>query len=315
MLITSLGELLVDFIPMAEDGRTTGFSMHAAGAPYNVAVGLSRLGHKVAFAGKISTDLFGRYLRESAEREGIDLRFLLPDEAHSTLAFVAMEHGEPVYAFYDQGAADTMLTFEEVPAALFEETSILHFGSISLLRGTTPAAVAAVAERLKGKALLSFDPNVRPGVVRDEEGYRAMLNLMFSIADMVKLSAVDVGWIAPGENVEQFALDLAGRGPSLVAITQGGAGVLAVRGEETWRLPAVPVEIVDSVGAGDAFSAGLLSGLAERDVTSRQALAVLPSQEIEASLRFASVVAAVTCTRAGADPPRRDDIRGMWGEM
>src|SRR5687768_16584032 len=148
--------------------------MHAGGAPYNVAVGLARLGQPTAFAGKVSSDLFGRYLRQCAEQEGIDTRFLLTADAPSTLAFVGTEQGEPVYAFYDQGAADTTLTVDEMPTALFEETSILHFGSISLLRGSTPAAVVAIVERLKGRALLSFDPNVRPGVVRDDEVYRAL---------------------------------------------------------------------------------------------------------------------------------------------
>ena len=307
-MITSIGELLVDFFPITEGGRTTGFSMHAAGAPYNVAVGLSRLGQEVAFAGKVSSDLFGRYLRESAQREKIDLRFLVTGDAPSTLAFVASEHGEPVYAFYDQGAADTMFSIDAVPPSLFEETSILHFGSISLLRGSTPAAVVAIVERLKGRALLSFDPNVRPGVVRDEEAYRALLNRLFSIVDLVKLSAVDVGWLAPSESLENFAVDLAGRGPSLVVITQGAAGAFAIRGDERWHVPAVPVDVVDTVGAGDAFSAGLLAGLAERGVTSRQALVELPGQEIEASLNFASSVAALTCTRAGANPPNRSQL-------
>ncbi len=310
MIITSVGELLVDFLPIMEEGRTSGFSMRAAGAPYNVAVGLSRLGHKVAFAGKVSSDFFGRYLRECAQRENIDLRFLLTAEAPSTLAFVTTEQGEPVYAFYDQGAADTMLTIDEVPAALFEETSILHFGSISLLRGSTPAAVVAIVERLKGNALLSFDPNVRPGVVRDEEVYRALLNRLFSIADLVKLSAADLEWLAPGETVESFAVDLAGRGPSLVVITQGSEGVFAVRGNERWQVSPVPVDVVDTVGAGDASSAGLLASLAERGVMSRQALAELPSQEIEASLKFASLVAALTCSRPGADPPWRHELGG-----
>jgi len=307
-MITSIGEVLVDFLPIVEDGRTTGFSIHAGGAPYNVAAGLARLEQKVAFAGKVSSDLFGRYLRECAEREGIDTRFLVTSDAPSTLAFVATEQGEPAYAFYDEGTADTMLTIGEVPPTLFEETSILHFGSISLLRGSTPAAVVEVAERLKDKALLSFDPNVRSGVVRDEYVYRALLNRLFSIADLVKLSTADVQWLAPGETIESFASELSRRGLALVVITRGGEGVFALRGEEQWQVAPVPVQVKDTVGAGDAFSAGLLAGLAERDVTSRQALTELPSQEIEATLKFASRVAALTCTRPGADPPRREEL-------
>src|SRR4051812_29842149 len=119
-LLTSMGEVLIDFLPIQADGATTGFSMHAGGAPLNVAVGMARLGSPVAFAGKVATDFFGRYLRAYMESEGIDTRFLISHEAFSTLAFVAMEDGEPAYAFYGEGAADTLLAPADVPEALFD---------------------------------------------------------------------------------------------------------------------------------------------------------------------------------------------------
>lgn len=307
-LITSMGEILVDFLPIQEGEQTTGFRMHAGGAPFNVAVGSARLGQPTAFAGKISSDIFGRYLRAHAEREGVDTRFLVPSDAPSTLAFVAMKGGEPAYAFYGEGAADTLLAVEELPEALFQETGILHFGSISLLRGTTPAAVVATAERLKGRALLSFDPNLRPGLVRDAAGYRALLARLFALADVVKLSAADLGWLAPGRPVEQAAADLLAQGPGLVAITRGGAGVLAGRGAALWPVPGFTVRVVDTVGAGDSFSGGLLAELARRGVTSRAALDALSAAELTATVRFAAAVSAVNCTRAGADPPRRAEV-------
>jgi fructokinase len=310
-LITSLGEILVDFLPIQEGGRMVGFHMHAGGAPFNVAVGSARLGGPTAFAGKVSTDFFGRYLRAHAEAEGVDTRFLVAGNAPSTLAFVAMEGGEPAYAFYGEGAADTLLAVEELPEALFQETGILHFGSISLLRGATPAAVVATAARLKGRALLSFDPNLRPGLVRDEPAYRALLARLFALADLVKLSAADLGWLAPGRSVEQAAADLLAQGPALVAITRGEAGVLAVRGAETWQVPGFAVRVVDTVGAGDSFSGGLLAELARRGVTNRAALEALPAADLAATLRFAAAVSAVTCTRAGADPPRRAAVEAF----
>jgi fructokinase len=314
-LLTSMGEVLIDFLPIQEGGRTTGFSTHAGGAPMNVAIGMSRLGRPTAFAGKVSTDLFGRYLRDYIEGEGVDTRFLLSSEALSTLAFVAMESGEPAYAFYGEGAADTLLTADEVPEALFAETRILHFGSISLLRGTTPAAVLATVERLKASGgagregpLLSFDPNVRPGLVRDERTYRDLLGRLFALADIVKLSAADIEWLAPGRTVESYAEELAAGGPALVAITRGSRGVLALRGPERWEIPAFSVPVVDTVGAGDAFSSGLLAGLDERGVTSRSALERLDGSEVAATLRFGSAVSALTCMRPGADPPRRQEV-------
>jgi fructokinase len=307
-LITAMGEILIDFLPIEEAGRTAGFRMHPGGSPYNVAMGLARLGQPTAFASKISTDLFGRFLREHVEREGIDTRFLVASDAPTTLAFVSMEGGEPDYAFYNEGAAGTLLTFEEIPPALFEETAILHFGSISLLSGTTPAAVLSTVERLKGRALLSFDPNLRPGLVRDEAAYRTLLDRLFRLADVVKLSASDLRWLSPRSTVEQAAANLLSLGPALVAITRGGDGVLAVRENETWEVPAFDVQVVDTVGAGDAFSAGLITGLAGRGLTSRDALLAATHDDIQGALRFAAAVSALTVTRAGADPPYLQEV-------
>lgn len=307
-LITCMGEVLVDFLPIEEGGRTVGFRMHAGGSPFNVAVGLARLGQPVAFASKISSDLFGRYLREHVEAEGINTRFLLTSQAPSTLAFVAIEEGEAAYAFYDEGAAHTLLVLEEVPNALFEETAILHFGSISLLRGTTPAAVLQTVQRLKGHALLSFDPNLRPSLVRDPASYRALLDKLFSLADIVKVSAADLAWLAPGQAIEQAAADLLACGPALVAVTQGGEGVLALRRESQIAVPGFSVHVEDTVGAGDAFSAGLLAVLAERGVYSRSGLEAMPGDELTSALAFGAAVAALTCMRRGADPPRRDQV-------
>lgn len=312
-LTTSMGEILIDFLPIEEDGRTVGFRMHPGGSPFNVAVGLARLGRPTAFASKVSSDLFGRYLLEYTESQGIDTRFVVSSNAQSTLAFVAMEGGEPAYAFYNEGMAGTLLTPEEVPAALFDETAILHFGSISLLSGTTPAAVLSTVERLKGHALLSFDPNLRPGLVQDEKAYRDLLDRLAGLADVIKLSASDLQWFAPGSTVEQAAAALAARGPALVAITQGGRGVLAVRGGDRWEIPSFDVQVVDTVGAGDAFSSGLLAGLADRNIVSRDALEGASVEDIAATLRFAVAVSALTCTRAGSDPPSRDEVARFTG--
>jgi fructokinase len=162
-LLACMGEMLIDFIPVQHDGRTTGFSMAPGGSPYNVAVGLARLGARTAFVSKASTDFFGRFLTRHLEEAAVDTRFLPTDPAFSTLAFVAYENGEPNYSFYGDGMADTLLRSEDIPQAFYDEVELLHIGSISLLRGETPEAVLSAAERLKGSALISVDPNIRPG--------------------------------------------------------------------------------------------------------------------------------------------------------
>lgn len=308
-LLACMGELLIDFLPINEDGTTVGFRMHPGGAPMNVAVGLARLGQPVVFASRVSTDFFGRTLRTYLEAEGVDTRYLPGDTASSTLAFVAYEHGEPAYTFYGEGAADTRLQLSDLPASFFADVNILHFGSISLLRGDTPAAVEAVAERLRGKALLSFDPNIRTGLIRDEASYRATLERMFRVADVVKISAEDLRWVLPERTVEEAATELLGYGPGMVVITRGGAGALAVRtGGERTTVPQFTVQVVDTVGAGDSFSGGLLAALAERNVINRNALAAMSQDDLRESMRFASATAAITCSRAGANPPNRAEV-------
>ncbi len=313
--ITCLGEVLADLLPIEEAGETTGFRMHPGGSLLNVAVAAARLGSPVALAGRISTDFFGRYLRAYVEGEGVDTRWLLDTAAPSTLAFVAMETGDPVFTFYGEGAADTLVAPEDLTEALFSETGILHAGSISLLRGITPTAVVAACERLAGSALISLDPNLRPALVADEPAYRALLDRLLGLADVVKVSAADLAWLVPGERPEDAARRLLAAGPALVVVTRGSEHAIALRGDpaspELLAVDSFPVAVVDTVGAGDAFTAGLLTWLAERDVTSRPRLAGLATRDLTSALRFASAVAALNCARAGADPPARPEVEAL----
>lgn len=314
-LITCIGEALIDFLPINEGERTVGFRMHPGGSLLNVAVAAARLGQPVALATRVSTDLFGRFLRGYVASEGVDTRWLLDIAAPSSLAFVANVNGDPSFSFYGEGAADTMLRIEDLPETLFRETAVLHVGSISLLRGTTPATVRAAAERLHGRALISLDPNVRPGLVGNELAYRRLIDRLVGLADLVKVSAADLAWLAPGRELALAAGDLLAQGPALVVVTQGEAGVLALRatadGAQSIRLPAFPVAVADTVGAGDSFNAGLLAQLLERGVASRAALLGLPSDALNASLRFAAAVAALNCTRPGSDPPSRAGVEAF----
>ncbi len=308
-LITCMGEILIDFLPITADGQTTGFRMHPGGSPLNVAVGVARLGQPTAFSGRVARDFFGRYLRSYAESQRIDTRFLFDTDATTTLAFVAMEDGEPAFSFYGEGAADTLMTPADLPEAMFEETRALHVGSISLLRGSTPTAVLAAVEQARGRALISFDPNIRPPLVHDANQYRALIDHLAAKVDIFKISAADLGWLHPGLSVEQAAARIHGLGPALVVVTRGGKGGLALRGSETISIPAFSVQVVDTVGAGDTFNAGMLVGLAERDALRRAALLALSTQAIADTLSFASAAAALNCSRAGCAPPTRAEVQ------
>lgn len=311
--LTSLGEILFDFLPVEAGGEVTGFTMHAGGGPYNVAVGLARLGQPTAFVSMVGEDFFGRRLRRAVRAEGIDDRFLASAPgALSTLAFVAEEDGEPAFTFYGEGAADTLLTPEDLPAAFYEETALLHFGGISLLRGSTPEAALAAAAGLRGRALISLDPNVRPALLADADAYRATLDRAVGLCDLLKLSAADIAWLSPGADPLAYAAGLLGAGPALITVTRGGDGVVALRrgpsGVEQIEGGGFRVKVADTVGAGDSFSAGFLAALAERGALSRAAVEALPAEELRAALRFGAAVAAINCTRVGADPPRRHEV-------
>ncbi len=306
-LVVAIGEMLIDFTPVVEDGRTVGFRLHPGGSPYNVAIALARMGVEVEFAGKASTDLFGRLLVDHLQREGVGTRFLSRSPAPSTLAFVALEGGEPSFAFYGEGAADTLLQPDDLSAGI-AAAGVLHFGSISLLRGQAAATIAGVVERLRGCALLSFDPNIRPSLVTDAAGYRQILARMFRAAGIVKMSEADARWFAPERSADAVAAEVRSQGPALVVITRGARGASARTATAHAQFAAPEVRVVDTVGAGDAFTAGLLCALVQRDATTREAVEHLGADELQTALRFAAAAAALTCTREGADPPRRREI-------
>jgi fructokinase len=315
-LLTCVGEILIDFLPIEEHNETVGFRMRPGGGPFNVAVGLARLGRPTAFAARLADDFFGHQLGRYLAQQGISADFLIADQsAPTTLAFVASEDGEPAFTFYGEGAADTRLTSADLPAAFFERTAILHFGGISLLRGSTPDTVEAAIGRLSGQALISFDPNMRPALVRDEAAYRARIDRCLTHSDLLKVSAADLAWLAPGRPAEEVARELLSQGPAMITLTLGGDGAVALRaseaGVERIQADGFPIKVVDTVGAGDSFSAGMLAALHERGVASRAALLALPAAAVAECLRFAAAAAAITCTRLGADPPTRDQVVGM----
>lgn len=314
--ITTLGECLIDFLPLnstQDKEASTAFRMCAGGSIYNVAMGVARLGEAAAFSCKVADDYFGRFLRSHIENEHIDTRFLVTQKGgQTTLAFVAMEEGSPTFTFYGEGAADTLLDITELPAALFEETKILHFGSISLLRGKTPEAILAVAERLKGKALLSFDPNLRPDLVSNETAYRSLLQRIFALADVVKLSDVDLAWLNKDQPAEQAIQDLLAKGAGLVVVTRGQQGALAARaGGPIIEVPSFTVEFADAVGAGDSFCAGLLAQLSRRSLITAESLRTISTDDLHNILRFAAATAALNCTKVGANPPRLAEVEAF----
>jgi fructokinase len=308
--ITSLGEVVIDFLPIVEDGRTVGFRMYPGGSPMNVALGVARLGHPAGFAGALSRDYFGRSVRTFLDAEGVDTRFLIDLDAPSTLSFVAVERGEPAYTFYGAGAADARFVPTLVDARLIEQSAVIHVGSVAIIRQPTADTLLWLCGQAAGRCLISFDPNIRAALVDDDAGYRRRIEQLFGLADVVKLSTVDLAWIMPDAAPDQAAQHILARGAGMVVITDGEHGLAAWRAgaAAAIRVPARPVRVVDTIGAGDTVDAALLVALAERRALTRAALQVLDDDQLAACLHFAAAAAAITCSRAGADLPRRAEI-------
>ena len=186
-----------------------------------------------------------------------------------------------------------------------EMQEIAHF----LLRQLAGQLMLETAEHLKGRALLSLDPNIRASLIQDEQAYRALLQHLIALTDILKLSYVDLAWLLPGASVEESLLHLSGLGPALVIITQGEKGVLArSASSQTVHVSTFPVSVIDTVGAGDTFCAGVLARLADQAILSRERVLSLTEQELREVISFASAAAALNCTREGANPPYRSEV-------
>ncbi|RDI75808.1 Sugar kinases ribokinase family [Gaiella occulta] len=301
-MIASLGEAIIDFTPFERDGRLAGFELNPGGSPYNVALAAARLGYPTSFVGRVSTDLFGRILVERLEAEGVDTSLLLTGPEPTTLAFVAYEGGEARYSFRGENAADALLAPGAIATGDLRRFEAVHLGSISLLREPGASTILGLARALAGGMTLSFDPNVRPGLVADWHAYRALLGEIARLAGLVKVSEDDL------ELWGEEPAALAASGPGAVVVTRGAEGSRLYRPGLSLDVPALPARVVDTVGAGDAFTAGLLVSLGRRGALARPALAALAEEEWRAALIFASAVASLTCERRGASPPTASEV-------
>jgi len=307
-MILVCGEALIDLVPTSA-GDEPAYVARAGGSSFNVAMGLGRLRVPVGFLGRLSTDHFGRMLRSRLETDGVDCRFVQEGDEPTTLAMVHLEAGsEPVFAFYGEGTADRMFSVEDVPADFPDEITALHVGSISLVREPGASAFEAVMRREHGRRVLCLDPNVRPSLVGERSAYLARLEGWISLADVVKVSRADLAWLHPGTAPEAVAESWLASGPAVVVVTMGHDGSVGVTAGGRAEVHGTPVAVSDTVGAGDAFTSGLLASLHAAGRLERASLSVIPLDVLRECLAFANRAAAITCTRAGAQPPTRSEM-------
>jgi fructokinase len=307
-----IGEALVDLVP---DGPAAVYRAHSGGSPFNVAVGLARLQNPTSLMARLGDHGFGRTLRDAAAAEGIDLGAAPDAPEPATLAVVSLDDdGHATYEFYLQGTADWQWSATEL-SRLPADAEVLHFGSIAAWTPPGNERIDAFIRDVRATrdVLVSYDPNIRASVIGERALARELVERSVGSAHVVKASREDLEWLYPGRPVEESAAEWSAAGPVLVVITDGAHGAAAYRdGREPQHQRGRAVSLVDTIGAGDAFTAGMLNGLVRRGLQAPASVAELSDAKLGKVLEEAVLISSVTCERAGADPPRvrstSDDI-------
>jgi len=296
------GEALIDLV-LARDGSIEG---HPGGGPYNVARTVGRLEQTVAYVGCISTDGFGRRLRRELEADGVDLHGVVSTDSPTTLALAELDDaGAAEYRFYERGTSAPGLTLAAAEAALPRRVGAFYLGTLGLVFEPLATTLETLAARMGPETLVVLDPNCRPSVIADGAAFRGRLGRLLARTDVLKASAEDLAWIDPGTDPVTAARALIGQSHAVALITLGAGGALVVSIQHVIEVPSPHVDVVDTIGAGDAFTGAFLAhwrahGLGRADVGRLDA--------VERAVVFACRVAALTCARAGADPPRRSEL-------
>ena len=314
-VVAVAGEALVDLVPAPVGGY---FEIAPGGSPANVALGLARLGVPARLLARIADDMLGKRIRDHLTHNGVQLDHAVDAKEQTSLAMVSLDaDGSPAYDFRINGTADWQWTPAELAGALEPGASgpvvALHSGSIALTTPPGDAVLRDLLARAADSVTISYDPNCRPLLMGRPESVLDGVHELLGVADVVKVSQEDLHWLVPDLSPEQVVDDWLGRGATLVAVTLGAEGVLAGTSSGLRaRRPGVSVKVIDTVGAGDTFSAALLAGLHRARLlgaAKRQALASLDYSTLDELLHDAVLAAAICCSRRGADPPTRGDLR------
>ena len=301
-MIVVCGEALIDVI------RDLDGTEHSApgGGPFNTARALARLGVPVAFLGRLSTDTSGKLLTELLATDGVDLGLASfgPEPTTQAIATVLAD-GTTAYAFRYEGTSAPNLAANMLPEQLGTEVDAIHFGTLGLVFEPMASSLTGLVRRERVGRLVVADPNIRTGLIDDSE-YRARLKDVIAVSSLVKASEADLAFLMPGSTIENAAAALIAGGASLAVATLGDRGAFAAHRDLRIHVAAPPVEVVDTIGAGDAFGAGLLAWLHDHDKISADLS--LDEQELRSAVDYACRVAAITCTRRGADPPWKREL-------
>lgn len=294
-----IGEALIDIVT-----RDDSAVEHPGGSPMNVSFGLARLGHPARFLARIGDDERGHRIADHLLGAGVEIVDpLLADVPTSTANAVIGTDGQASYVF--DIAWDLPATSDAAAA------DVVHFGSLGAILEPGASRVFEIVAAARPTATISFDPNVRAKLQGDRLTARGRAEAAVRLSDVVKASDEDVEWLYPGADAATVARDWVALGAGIVVVTAGGDGAIAVTAGHEVRIPSFRVDVVDTIGAGDSFMAALISGLADRGLLGagrRAALSAIDEATLTALVDRAARAAAITVSRAGAEPPTRAEL-------
>jgi fructokinase len=308
-MIVVCGEALFDVFPQQQTATGIELSARNGGSPFNLAIGLARLGERPIFFGGLSRDVFGRRLEQALASEGVSLTAAPRSDAPSPLVVVSVDDlGHPVYAFYGSNTAERAVHLPHL-ALLSEDACAIHVGSYCMVAEPVASTLRALVERQRGRSLIVYDPNVRLTIEPRMQRWQDALQWMLARTDVLKISEEDIAALYPSLSIDAFLGQALLSGVALAVVTRGAQGVVAAtRALGRVELAALTVPVVDTVGAGDTFQAALLAGLSRGGHLQRQALEEIDRESLTSVLAFASRAAAITCSRRGADLPTLAEV-------
>ena len=306
-MILCCGEALIDMLPRTTTLGEDAYAPYAGGAIFNTAIALGRLGVPTGFFTGLSDDMMGDILRKTLAESGVDYSYCATLSRPTTVAFVKLVDGHATYAFYDEGTAGRMITEADLPM-LGDDCEALHFGAISLIPEPCGSTYEALLAREHENRVISLDPNIRPGFIKDKDAHLARIRRMAAMSDVVKFSDEDLTWFGLEGDEETLARHWLHHGAKLVVVTRGADGAAGYTANHKVVVPSERVTVVDTVGAGDTFDAGVLASLKMQNLLTKEQVAKLTEDQIANALALGAKTAAVTVSRAGANPPWAHEI-------
>lgn len=327
-MIICCGEALIDMIRVSVPGfkDKEGYMPLPGGSPYNTAIAIGRMGVPVKFLGRFSTDFFGETLLKRLKDSNVDEDLILRSGLNSTLAFAKLEKNkEPQYVFYTEGTASCSFSTNDLPPRLPAETRCIHFGSIALTMEPIASAIEALIfreatrksiDQMDGAPVISFDPNIRPFMIKSRSAYIERFERWIAASNIAKISLIDFESLYPKLDSEKALRKILAMGPRLAICTLGPKGALAMLRRNDGSItrasaPAISLPVVDTIGAGDTFQGAFLSWLEINGKMSRSGLANLSEDELNEALIFANKAASIVCSRSGAEPPTRKEVESL----